>query len=400
MSRSRLTSSVSQSSRQQLDQLREELAALKQQLSDPGSDAAAPVVATETLPSAQEEDATSGLVLRRTENGVLRIGGRFHRVLMQVDDGAASNSFFVDSDQGPTMLRVDAETMATPALTVGGTLEVGIQGNRSFRVSQDSRNPGTDVIVRIGEITASHDRYGKLSFGRGFASAWVPTEIDTSGTVPAALLPVGMLSPSMKFVNAADDQLTDISVGTHFIDVERLLLVDRLRYDSVSFGNGFKLSGSVAADDRWDLALRAFPKIDGWTVRGALTYQAEPFAGIKDRVDAGMSARHNDSGLSLTAGVSNSELSDGRDSNSWIVKGGWLSNLNSLGSTGFSVDYAVNEDLRLAGDKAESIGLFALQNWTRVGLNLYAGYRFYDVSRPDINLKKMDVFALGAIYTF
>ena len=52
-------------------------------------------------------------VLRRTENGVFTLGGRVHRVMMWVDDGASTNGFFMDSDQGPTMLRADISNTAS-----------------------------------------------------------------------------------------------------------------------------------------------------------------------------------------------------------------------------------------------------------------------------------------------
>ena len=143
-----------------------------------------------------------------------------------------------------------------------------------------------------------------------------------------------------------------------------------------------------------------YPEFDEWLVRGAVTYLAKPFEGIDSRIDTAVSVRHRDTGLSLTGGVSRSELVGGDSSNGWIIKGGWITSLNSLGTTAFSLDYGTNADLRLPGDRAKSIGLFALQKWTELGLDLYAGYRLYDVDRPDVSLGRMDVYALGAIYNF
>jgi hypothetical protein len=83
-----------------------------------------------------------------------------------------------------------------------------------------------------------------------------------------------------------------------------------------------------------------------------------------------------------------------------IIKAGWLTNLNSLGYTAFSADYSSGRDARLADDESESIGLFVQQKLDSVGLDLYGGFRRYEVERPDIDLRPMNVFVLGTIFTF
>ena len=93
----------------------------------------------------------------------------------------------------------------------------------------------------------------------------------------------------------------ELQVLDHFVDVERLLLVDRARYDSPQFGPGLQISGSLASDNRWDVALRAKPKNTGnWTLVGGASFQDKPFSGIDRRQDAVVSVRHNKTGLNLT----------------------------------------------------------------------------------------------------
>ncbi len=235
----------------QLDAMREELEAIKQiaglkssndiaeeQHDIPGTDI-----------NTDSDDAP--FVIRRSENGVLSLSGRVHRVVMQVDDGASRNGFFMDSDQGPSVLRVDASTQADNGWKISGALEVGMQSNRSFMVSQDNPNPGTDIQMREANINIEHERFGKFSLGRGLAAALLYPEIDLSGTVPVALLNVGNLAPGMKFVDRSTNDLSSIQVLQHFVDTERLGLVDRFRYDSPTFGGGLQLSGTLAADERW-----------------------------------------------------------------------------------------------------------------------------------------------------
>ena len=386
---------------QQLDAMREELEALKRMA---GMDAVATEesnVAEVGIAEAHEENAgREPLVISRSENSVLTLGGRVHRVIMQVDDGASTNGFFTDSDQGPTMLRADISSQVSGDWTLSAALEVGIQSNRPFRVNQDNPNPGTDITVRDADLKLKSDRFGTFSFGRGFSAAWTTPEIDLSGTVPSALLATGNLAPGMQFVDRSTNELSGIAVAQHFADTERLLLVDRLRYDSPRFGGGFQLSGTLAADARWDAALRYYPSNDNWTIRAAATYQHEPYQDIDDRYDIGFAARHNATGLNINVGLAGGAARDRRNPSVYIIKAGWLTKLNSLGYTAFSVDFSSGTDVRLADDEAESTGLFVQQRLDSIGLDLYGGLRRYAVERPDIDLKPMQVIALGAIYTF
>lgn len=381
---------------QQLDQMRRELDALKDLVKKSQDPTAASVAASDARPTPEEQ------FLRRKNNNLnVAFSGRLHRMVLNVDDGANSDLFFTDSEQGPTMLRFDATGKVSNDLSIGATIETGIRQNRPFLVSQDKPDGGTDVTVRMAEIVLDSVRAGKFSFGRGFASAWLAPEIDLSGTQFASLLPVGMLAPGMRFVDASNNSLTDIQVLTYFVDVERLLLVDRVRYDSPSVGTGLQISGSVASDSRWDLTLRAKPKAtDRWTLVGGASFQHEPFEGIDRRHDAVFSVRHNATGLNLTVGGSNERLSAGGDVNTWLVKLGWLADIVSLGNTALSIDYYTTSDRRTEGDRAESIGLFAVQKWPEYGLDFYAGYRSYDVKRPDADLRDLDILALGLALNF
>ena len=378
---------------QQLDQMRRELDALK-----------AAVAQQDEAPElirADQVEKENKFVLRKNENLELTFSGRVHRMLLTVDDGANTDMFFTDSEQGPTMLRFDATGKVDDSVSLGATIETGIRQNRPFQVSQDNPDAGTDVTVRIAEVYLNSSRAGKLSLGRGFSAGWLAPEMDLSGTQFANLLPVGMLAPGMKFVDASDDSLSDIQVLTHFVDVERLLLVDRARYDSPRFGPGLQVSGSVAHDSRWDLALRAKPKAtENWTFVAGASYQDQPFLGIDQRVDAVASVRHKDTGLNLTVGGVRDDLTGGGNSNTYTVKAGWLTDIVSLGKTAFSIDYYNVSDLRLDGDEGESIGLFAVQKWPAYGLDLYVGYRRYDVDRPDVELTDLNILTLGAAFNF
>lgn len=373
----------------EIDSLRIELESLKNKNDQPASH-------TDTT----DGKADKKFVFRKAQNGEMTLSGRIHRVIMQVDDDANRNGFFMDSDQGPTMLRADIKSSSNNGWIISGALEVGLQSNRSFNVSQDNPNPGTDIQTREANVNLENEKFGKFSLGRGFSAAWVLPELDLSGTVPAALLAVGNLAPGMKFVDSSNGQLSAIQVFHHFADTERLLLVDRFRYDSPRFGKAVQMSGTIAADSRWDLALRYYPTLVKWTVRSSATYQHEPSQDFDERFEFGASVRHNDTGLSLTVGAVRGKRTDGEIASGYVSKLGWLTNMNSLGSTAFSLDYAHSNDARILGDRNKSVGLFVYQKWNDVGLDLYAGYRLYDVKRPDIDLNSLDIFVVGVIFGF
>ncbi len=330
----------------------------------------------------------------------LRLSGRVHRMVMQVRDGSETNGFFTDSDQSPTMLRVDSRREAVSGWWIAGSLELGIQSNRPVRVSQDLSDPGTELTVRDAELVIGHPRFGTASFGRGFASAWVLPSLDLSGTTPGASLAVGMLAPGMKFVDESTNELSDVRVNEHFADTERLLLSDRFRYDSPAFAGGMTLSGSIAADSRWDASLRYFPDPKGWSVRAAATYQHEPYRDVEHKVDVGVSVRHEDSGLSLTPGVGRSWALDGRDINGLFLKAGWLADLISVGTTAFSLDGVTIRNAAVSGERSESFGAFVQQRLSEMDLAVYLGLRRYEVERPDIGLRPLNVLATGASFSF
>ena len=72
----------------------------------------------------------------------------------------------------------------------------------------------------------------------------------------------------------------------------------------------------------------------------------------------------------------------------------------NLGYTAFSIDYSLGNDILFQQDKAQSLGFFVLQKWDSVGVDFYAGFRNYNVKRQDIDLKPLDIFSLGVMYTF
>lgn len=346
-----------------------------------------------------EDEKPSPLVISSNANVEVKLSGRVHRMVVLSDDGKSSDIYHTDSDQGPSIMRIDATGKHDEDLSLGATLEIGLQQNRPLLVNQDERDVGMTVSGRLAEFYLDSKKAGKFSVGRGFAAAWVTAETDLSMTQNASMLSSGMLFGGMKFVDKEADSLTNYRVRDYFFDLERLLLVDRLRYDSPVY-KGFKISGSVAADKRRDAALRMNQKTEDFQVVGALTYHRKPFLDINERWDAIISARHTATGLNLTVGGLSERLENGFRTKSFAIKGGWLTNLISQGQTAFSADFSTGKDIRIGDDEAKSFGLFAMQYWDKFGIRYYGGYRRYEIERPDIYLKPIQMFVFGALMQF
>ncbi len=328
----------------------------------------------------------------------VKLGGRVHRMIQLVADGRETDVFFTDNDLFPTMLRVDATAQVDDKLTVGGALEIGFQQNRPLFVSQDNPEIDIDVTGRSAEIYVAA-KVGKFSLGRGWMDSWVQPEIDLYGTKRANLLINGALFGGLKFVDATTNELTDIRVRTHHADLQRFLIKDRLRYDSPRL-LGLQASASVAADDRRDVALRIRRNVGDFRLVGAATYQNKPFGDLDWRAEAGVSFRHEPTGLNATGAGFTQRPSDGRNAHGMIVKVGWLAGLVPIGKTAFSADIASNFNIAIDGDDGDSFGVFALQNWDQLGIRAYIGIRHYDLDRPDVNLKRITVVPFGALIRF
>jgi hypothetical protein len=55
----------------------------------------------------------------------------------------------------------------------------------------------------------------------------------------------------------------------------------------------------------------------------------------------------------------------------------------AFGQTAFSVDYGVSKDAPDDGDEGETIGVAAVQQVAGYGLQLYLGFRRYDLDEGD-----------------
>ena len=330
----------------------------------------------------------------------VNVSGQVHRQLVFAEDGNDGKIYHTDSDNSPTRLNVVGQGKVSDDLTIGGRIEASYQDNRPLNVNQNNENSGFDFSSRWLEVFFDSQRFGKLSVGRGFASSFYFNETDLSGTQIATLLSPGNLFGGLLFYSEEIDDYTDINVFDVFVDLENLSIVNRVRYDSPIF-YGFQLSGSQGADQRGDVTLRWNDRIGDLQFSGASSYQVNSRQGSDWRLDGVLSMLHQPTGLSLTGGAFKAEEKESnRNQDAFAVKLGWRRNFFNFGETRLSADLVRNFDITTRNEDATSIGAFWVQNIEDWGVDVYAGYRYYDVDNPDIDTEAIHVPVIGTRKTF
>ena len=326
----------------------------------------------------------------------VKVSGQVNRQVAYADDGNNEKFYHTDNDNSPTRINIEAQGQVSEDLTVGARVESGYQDNRPLNVNQNNENSGFDFTSRWLEAYIDSKRFGKLGIGKGFASSFFLNETDLSGTQVVSLLSPGNLFGGLLFYSNDINNYTTIRVADVFVDLENLSIVNRVRYDSPQF-YGFQLSGSTGSDQRSDGALRWKNEFGDFKFAGASSYQRNTFGGLADwRVDGALSALHTPSGLSLTGGAFQAQAkSDDRHLHGYIVKGGWRKKFFDFGETALSVDYVQNDDASSDDEEGKTYSAFLVQNIDGWGLQLYGGYRYYDLDRQGLDTNSIHVPVVG-----
>ncbi len=331
----------------------------------------------------------------------LKLGGRIHRMVSYADDGHRGKFYHTDSGNLPSILNVTAQGKVSEDLTVGAQWETQFADNSPVSVNQNNENSGLDIAGRLFSVFIDSKRFGKLDAGKGWASSFTLYETDLSGTQTGMILSPGTTFPGLLFWNRDDNQFTNIRVGEAFLDIENASLVNRIRYDSPQF-YGLQLSGSWGSDQRSDVTLRWKDEIGDFKFSGATSYQRNTFGfNANWRVDGILGMLHKPSGLNLVGGAGVSEKKeDDQNARGWIVKAGWRKKLFGFGETKLAVDFNRNSDTLTNQENSTSYGAFWVQDIDRWGLELYAGYRYYDYDRNDFDTSPIHVPLIGTMKTF
>ena len=271
--------------------------------------------------------------------------------------------------------------------------------NESADVSQDNEDAGEFADVRWAEVSFDSKRFGKVSLGQGDTASNNSAEVDLSRTDVVAYSSIADIAAGLQFLDG-DDNLTGVRISDGFKNLDGLGRDDRVRYDTPSF-YGFKLGGSVVADQRWDAAIT-------WGGQG-YGFKAGAAAAISDRNEDGedrtynssFSLLHESTGLNLTLSGGLREKDNQGDSANAYVKGGWIADFFSVGNTAFSLDYTKSTNFPTGSDDGYSYGLAIVQALDDFGTELYAQYRLYSLERDgEAGFEDINVGTVGARVKF
>ena len=332
----------------------------------------------------------------------LTISGQVNRGVLAIDDGDNRDLFFVDNDNSSTRIRLIGDAAFDEDISVGSVIEVQFESNSTADVSQNNqRNAGANNFTeRKLEIFADSKTYGRLWLGQGDTASNGTSEVDLSGTTVIGYSGVQDFAGGIQFQD--DGLLTGISIGDAFDNLDGLSRDDRIRYDTPVF-SGAKVSASVIADDRYDAALRYARELAGaheFEAALGYAYVDDDFFQFNGSASVLLGSSIPGANVTFASGYRNFD-DGGRDDASFIYgKLGYLFAPFSIGETALAVDYYYGENIDLNDDEATSVGLLAVQNVDRIGTELYAGLRSYELEASDVGVDDIYGVLVGARLKF
>ncbi len=319
--------------------------------------------------------------------------GQVNRAIMFADDGVQTDTMHVDGDASGTRFRFTGSEDIGNGLTAGFRLEIEAQSNDSNAVTMDGQRNGDDDTLTAGLAQRHWDLYfsgdfGTLTLGQGsdatdgaaFAdlnNAWIAVENATD------------FGGDLLF-RTGSGGTTTITAGdvTPSFDGGRR---DRVRYDTPAIG---PLSAAVshATNDRVD----AMVKVAGSAAGGAYDVRAG-YNNSDDGVFVVSGAFKFAQGTSIAAawGQAASDTAGAPDAEYYYIKLG-----HDWGNNSVAVDYKASEDNdNVTGRDGSSFGVGAVHTMPKPGIDLYAGYRWYELDVTG-NFEDISVFFVGSRIKF
>ena len=338
------------------------------------------------------------------ENTKLSISGQINRMVMYADSGDEGRWFQADNDESSTRLRFVGSTALDAEWSAGTKLEVQFESNSSNDVTfnQNTTAAGSNSFTqRIIALYFASKRVGKLTLGQSDAASNGVTELDLSRTVVIASADSKSLGGSLEFHRSGTNGTgSGTTIGETFNNLDGLDRDDLIRYDTPTIA-GAKLSTSWVDGDEFDVALRYGRDFEGTELALVLGYWDAGPTSQKDGYGGALSVALP-FGTSLTGAYAEEDLeATGRESEQyWYAKLGHVLDLTPLGATALSLDYMATEDQDANGNEGTSYSLAGVQFLDRIGTEIYATFRWFDVDLPAIATDDIALAAIGARVKF
>jgi predicted porin len=309
------------------------------------------------------------------------LSGQVDRALNIVNDGGSTKLYHVDNNASNSRLRIIGTARINEDLSLGTRIEFAVAPDVSSQVSQTNQTPGTWFDQRWTELSLTSRTFGKLSLGKGDTASNTTAEMDLSRTDVVQYATIYDIAGGMLFRESAGDRpLTTLKVSDVFQSRDGLSRQSRLRYDTPAL-YGFSLAGSLATNQRYDMAL--FWNGEGYGIRavGAFAVSNPRLGDSGLQYDGSLSVLHNATGLNLTLSGGLLARDTGEDATNLYGKLGWIASFTELGHTAFGIDYTRSANLPASDDRGYSVGAAVVQAFSRYATDLYLQYRLYSLDR-------------------
>ncbi|MCA1300554.1 hypothetical protein [Stappia indica] len=311
----------------------------------------------------------------------IKVSGQLNMGVLSYDDGAATNTNFVDNDNSSSRARVQLFS-ALGAWNLETILEAEYQPLASNTVSQVNTTPNWNfpkTNLRKAEIILSNDMYGNFYFGQGSMASDGTAEVDKSGTGVIAYASVSD-SAGGYFFRFSGGGLSTRTVGSAFSDFDGLSRKARVRYDTPDY-NGFGLRASWGQDvlaernnPLYDIAAVYNGETEAFSI-GAAAAIARNTRSDTNIFSASVSGLHKQSGVSLT--LATGGQSDGGMGYYGYAKLGYEHKFFPVGTTAASIDVYVGNDIATTSSNSNSVGLALVQNFDDQNIKLWGTWRTY-----------------------
>lgn len=334
----------------------------------------------------------------------LTLTGWVNRMVTYADDGVADDFMFTDNNGASSRFRLFGAAKLDDEWSAGTDIELeAISANsRSSGLNTDSGS--FSFNERKIEFYIESKRLGRLTVGQGDTASNITSEIDLSGTANlGGYSDIGATFGGIAMRNKATGAAGG-TINSLFSNLDGLHREDRVRYDTPTFGGGFVASTSVTEGGATDAVLRYNGKIGTATVAGAIAYansDSRDLAGFdfNDQVNGSVSVRL-ENGFNATFAAGTRDQKAGFDTQFYYGKLGYLTKLNSLGTTAFSIDYFTQDDFGVRTANGDAYGAYVVQVIDALSTDLYAGVRNHEYSTSTTDYHDAIAFMTGARVRF
>lgn len=325
--------------------------------------------------------------------------GQISRAISYADDGANTDTLFVDNNNSGTRLRLKGKTDLENGITAGVYWESQYQDNSSSSIDIDSPDNSSAFTSRIRELWFKGN-WGTVTLGQGNGAANGTSEVDYSGTSIADYSGNNM-DDGITFKDRTDpNNIIKVKNGDVFSNFDGLSRNDRFRYDLPNIGP-VALAASIG-DERTELALRYSTKFASGGKFGfalGIVGQDDVADPTKNFDQTGVSASLLlDSGLNITIHFGEKDFDD---SSTTDPEGTYFKVGQKFGENhNVSIGFQTVDDLDNTGDEAERTTLGYIYNMSDYGTELFASYQSSSLDRPGSIIDDVDQIAVGSRIKF